>query len=156
MLPVSSYYNQFARDYPHTKFKIYAGFFSALYSLVSAWIDPVTASKIRVLSSDFLDALREEIDDGDIPAMYGGSCQDFRCTSHSYHPLTVTCDNIHGRPSSSSHHFYSFYLSRCCLSGGDGPTARPQECLPTNWLHILLVWISYPIILTPPRLQWSS
>lgn len=54
------------------------GFFSALYSLVSPWIDPVTASKIKVLGNDFLDALREDIDDCDIPTIYGGTCEEFR------------------------------------------------------------------------------
>ena len=57
------------------------GFFTALYSLVSAWIDPNTAAKIRVLGSNFLDTLREEIGDCDIPAEYGGSCQNFRYVS---------------------------------------------------------------------------
>lgn len=75
----------FAMDqnyYPERLFRTYLinapWFFSALYSLVSSWIDPVTASKIRVLGSTYTEALREDLEDWDIPVEYGGSCETFR------------------------------------------------------------------------------
>ncbi|CAE7682630.1 SEC14 [Symbiodinium microadriaticum] len=47
-------------------------FFSALYALFSAWIDPVTAEKIRVIKGDFLDQLTDLIDIDQIPEELGG------------------------------------------------------------------------------------
>lgn len=47
-------------------------FFTAIYALVSPWIDPVTAQKIQIIGSDFLPALRESFDDENIPVDLGG------------------------------------------------------------------------------------
>eukprot|EP00604_Paraphysomonas_vestita_P003525 CAMPEP_0174820060 /NCGR_PEP_ID=MMETSP1107-20130205/3624_1 /TAXON_ID=36770 /ORGANISM="Paraphysomonas vestita, Strain GFlagA" /LENGTH=254 /DNA_ID=CAMNT_0016034641 /DNA_START=59 /DNA_END=823 /DNA_ORIENTATION=- len=48
-------------------------FFSAIYALITPFIDPITASKIRIIGSDYLDELREHIDDSEIPVEMGGS-----------------------------------------------------------------------------------
>lgn len=48
-------------------------FFSTLYALVSPFIDPVTAAKIKIVGSDYLPLLRELIDDDQIPSELGGS-----------------------------------------------------------------------------------
>jgi hypothetical protein len=53
-------------------------------NMIKTWVDPVTAEKIRILGTDFLDHLREQIDDEEIPVELGGSCSDFRW-SWPYH-----------------------------------------------------------------------
>jgi hypothetical protein len=53
-------------------------YFTALYALVSPWIDPKTATKIVVLGYDYIDQLREDIDDSEIPEEFGGSHETFR------------------------------------------------------------------------------
>lgn len=68
--------------YPERLYKTYLinapWYFTALYRLVSPWIDPKTATKIVVLGSDYLDTIREDIDDSEIPVEYGGTNEDFR------------------------------------------------------------------------------
>lgn len=51
---------------------MFTGFFSALFALISAWIDPVTTEKIRVFKGDFLDSLLELVDRDQIPRELGG------------------------------------------------------------------------------------
>jgi hypothetical protein len=46
--------------------------------MVKSWIDPVTADKIKIVGSDFIDVLREHIDDSNIPPELGGTCADFK------------------------------------------------------------------------------
>lgn len=74
--------------YPERLYKTYLinapWYFTALYRLVSPWIDPKTATKIVVLGSNFLDTIREDIDDCHIPVEYGGSHEEFRW-SWPYH-----------------------------------------------------------------------
>lgn len=48
-------------------------YFTAIYALITPFIDPITASKIRILGSEYLDELRELIDDSEIPVEMGGS-----------------------------------------------------------------------------------
>lgn len=48
-------------------------FFSAIYSLITPFIDPITASKIRILGGNYLEELREHIDDSEIPVEMGGT-----------------------------------------------------------------------------------
>lgn len=50
-------------------------YFAAIYSLISPFLDPVTAKKVQILGSDFLPILRQQIDDSVIPKDLGGSCQ---------------------------------------------------------------------------------
>ena len=68
--------------YPERLYRTYLinapWYFTALYSLVSPWIDPKTATKIVVLGSAYLESLREDVDDCHIPAEYGGSNENFR------------------------------------------------------------------------------
>ena len=54
------------------------GGFSALLSTMLSWIDPVTSEKMRILGTDFLETLREEIDEDNIPVEFGGGKEDFR------------------------------------------------------------------------------
>lgn len=61
----------------HTLFMINAPwFFQAVWAIISPWIDPVTANKIKIVGSDYLPALRELIDDDKIPVQFGGSCEN--------------------------------------------------------------------------------
>ena len=53
-------------------------FFTATWAMVKNWIDPVTADKIKIVGSNFIDVLREHIDDTEIPPELGGSCPDFK------------------------------------------------------------------------------
>ena len=48
---------------------------TALYSLISPFMDEVTKSKVRILGSDFLPSLLEEIAEDHIPVDYGGSME---------------------------------------------------------------------------------
>jgi hypothetical protein len=50
-------------------------FFASLYKLISGFIDPVTAKKIRVFDENFGEALRELVDDSQIPPEFGGSAE---------------------------------------------------------------------------------
>lgn len=48
-------------------------FFSTVFGWIKGWLDPVTVSKIRIVSRDeVLPALEEVADGGSIPKMYGG------------------------------------------------------------------------------------
>lgn len=49
-------------------------YFAAIYSLISPFLDPVTAKKVQILGTDFLPTLRQQIDDSVIPIELGGSC----------------------------------------------------------------------------------
>lgn len=53
-------------------------FFTGLWAVISPWIDPVTANKIRIVGSDFLPSLREVVADDQIPQELGGSCPDMQ------------------------------------------------------------------------------
>lgn len=55
---------------------VYAGFFSALFALISPWIDPVTSEKIKVLRGDYMQTLTEHIDADQIPEALGGSMKN--------------------------------------------------------------------------------
>lgn len=50
-------------------------FFSAVFALVSPFIDPVTAAKIRIIGSDYLTDLHEIMDDDAIPEELGGTAK---------------------------------------------------------------------------------
>jgi hypothetical protein len=67
--------------YPESLHRLYMinapWFFTGLWKMLSAFVDPVTAKKINVLGSDYIAALREEIDDCNIPTELGGSCNSF-------------------------------------------------------------------------------
>lgn len=62
--------------FPETLHTVYAincpWYITALYSLVSPFIDQVTKSKIRLLGSDYYSTLVEAIDEDQIPVEYGG------------------------------------------------------------------------------------
>jgi hypothetical protein len=48
-------------------------FFTAIWAMLKPFIDPVTSDKITIVGSDYLDTLREYIDDSQIPEDLGGS-----------------------------------------------------------------------------------
>jgi hypothetical protein len=48
-------------------------FFTTIWAMLKPFIDPVTTDKINILGSDYLDVLREHIDDSQIPETLGGS-----------------------------------------------------------------------------------
>jgi len=54
--------------------------FTAIWSLVSPWIDPHTVSKIRIVGCDFMDTLRQDIAEDQIPIEYGGTRENFAWT----------------------------------------------------------------------------
>mmetsp|Transcript_15460 Transcript_15460/g.23343 ORF Transcript_15460/g.23343 Transcript_15460/m.23343 type:complete len:297 (-) Transcript_15460:81-971(-) len=51
-------------------------FATSLYKLVSSAIDPKTASKIKIVGTDYVETLREHMDDSQIPEEYGGSAKN--------------------------------------------------------------------------------
>jgi hypothetical protein len=53
-------------------------FFTATWSMIKNWIDPVTADKIKILGSNFLETLREHIPEDQIPPEFGGTHPDWR------------------------------------------------------------------------------
>lgn len=52
---------------------LFARYMTALYALISPFMDEVTKGKIRIVGYDFIDALLEEIDEDQIPEDFGGS-----------------------------------------------------------------------------------
>lgn len=48
-------------------------YFTAIWAVVSPWIDPVTRDKMLIIGSDYMEALREYIDDSQIPVELGGA-----------------------------------------------------------------------------------
>jgi hypothetical protein len=53
-------------------------YFTAIWSLLQPFIDPVTRQKIQILGSNYLDELREVIDDSQIPVEYGGQWEEIK------------------------------------------------------------------------------
>jgi len=54
--------------------------FTAIWSLVSPWIDPHTANKIKIVGADFIDVLLQDIAEDQIPTEYGGTRKTFGWT----------------------------------------------------------------------------
>ena len=52
-------------------------FFNMLWAIVRPFLDTVTANKFVILGSDYIEKLREAIDDSQIPSEFGGSRKDF-------------------------------------------------------------------------------
>jgi len=52
-------------------------FFRAIWAVISPWIDPITAAKIKILGSDYLKTLTEYIDIDQVPAEWGGKRAEF-------------------------------------------------------------------------------
>jgi hypothetical protein len=53
-------------------------FFTATWSMIKNWIDPVTADKIKILGSNFLETLKEHIPEDQIPPEFGGTHSDWK------------------------------------------------------------------------------
>jgi len=64
--------------YPETLQKMFIinapWFFTAIWALISPWMDPLIAQKVIILGADFLPVLRRFINDDNIPDYLGGSC----------------------------------------------------------------------------------
>jgi hypothetical protein len=52
-------------------------FFRAIWAVISPWVDPITAAKIKILGSDYLKTLTEFIDIEQVPAEWGGKRTEF-------------------------------------------------------------------------------
>eukprot|EP01083_Nonionella_stella_P073630 199296_1 len=69
--------------YPESLFRLYIinapAVFKILWSVVKAWLHPITRERISVCRSNFIDELRKWIADDQIPANYGGSCTISDC-----------------------------------------------------------------------------
>jgi hypothetical protein len=63
-------------------------FFTAIWSMLRPWIDPITAEKIMIIGSDYLPTLRKYIDDSQIPAELGGLRENFAWTFPDNHSET--------------------------------------------------------------------
>eukprot|EP00479_Gromia_sphaerica_P011202 TRINITY_DN5431_c0_g1_i1.p1 TRINITY_DN5431_c0_g1~~TRINITY_DN5431_c0_g1_i1.p1 ORF type:complete len:298 (+),score=66.03 TRINITY_DN5431_c0_g1_i1:150-1043(+) len=72
--------------YPGTLYRMYIvnapSVFRKVWTVVKRWIDPVAATKIRVLGEDFIEIMKEDINPSNIPEIYGGNCliEDCTCT----------------------------------------------------------------------------
>lgn len=65
--------------YPETMGKFYIinapWAFSAVWSVIKPWLDPVTVSKIDILGSGYKDKLLSQIPKENLPVEFGGSCK---------------------------------------------------------------------------------
>lgn len=65
--------------YPETMGKFYIinapWAFSAVWSVVKPWLDPVTVAKINILGSSYKDELFKQIPRENLPQQLGGTCE---------------------------------------------------------------------------------
>jgi len=65
--------------YPETMGKFYIinapWAFSAVWSIVKPWLDPVTVQKISILGSNYQETLLQQIPAENLPKEFGGTCQ---------------------------------------------------------------------------------
>jgi len=65
--------------YPETMGKFYIinapWAFSAVWSVVKPWLDPVTVAKINILGSGYKETLLQQIPEENLPKEFGGKCQ---------------------------------------------------------------------------------
>jgi hypothetical protein len=54
--------------------------FTALWTVIKPWIDPVTVSKFKILGSNYQAELKAQIDEDQIPVEYGGTRKKFGWT----------------------------------------------------------------------------
>ena len=84
--------------YPETLKTLYIinapWFFNMLWAIVRPFLDTVTANKFVILGSDYIDKLREAIDDSQIPVEFGGSRENFVWKSD---PHEVDTDDYRSR-----------------------------------------------------------
>ncbi len=48
-------------------------YFAAIYSLISSFLDPVTAKKVQIIGTDYLPVITQQIDESQIPREMGGT-----------------------------------------------------------------------------------
>ena len=48
--------------------------FSAVWSVVKPWLDEVTVAKIDILGTSYKDTLLKQIDEENLPNVFGGKC----------------------------------------------------------------------------------
>ena len=65
------------------------------WSIVSAWIDPVTRAKFIILGSDYQEKLLELIDADQLPVEYGGTCDGSQCGTAVGKPAGTPCIKLH-------------------------------------------------------------
>ena len=51
--------------------------FTTIWSVVKPWIDQITAKKIKIVGTNYLEVLKKDIDLDQIPIEYGGTKTDF-------------------------------------------------------------------------------
>ncbi|KAF8075950.1 CRAL-TRIO domain-containing protein [Lyophyllum atratum] len=65
--------------YPETMGKFYIinapWAFSAVWSIIKPWLDPVTVAKISILGSNYQETLLQQIPAENLPKEFGGKCQ---------------------------------------------------------------------------------
>ena len=48
--------------------------FSAVWSIIKPWLDEVTVAKIDILGASYKDSLLKQIDEENLPGVFGGKC----------------------------------------------------------------------------------
>jgi len=65
--------------YPESLYKLYLincpWAFRAIWKVIKPWLHPLTAARIEILGTDYLEHLQELIDDDQIPRYLGGTCE---------------------------------------------------------------------------------
>lgn len=88
------------QQYPETLGRLYIintpSAFPMVWKMVKPWIDPVTASKIHILSSprEYEPALAEFIGVENLPANYGGLLPELNTTIHPYAQTITDMENV--------------------------------------------------------------
>ncbi|CAE7534492.1 unnamed protein product [Symbiodinium microadriaticum] len=131
--------------------------FLAIWRLIKDWIDPVTASKMHLMGSDFQGALLQYIAPDQLPAEYGGTnsfqglnTQRTLPEIQSYYAIFEgAAEALPGRRKSSSS------LSRASRSRIETPSPQSGQKKSFSWLvallSILLVALIFPLLSYPAQ-----
>ena len=91
--------------YPERLYRLYMinapWFFTAIWAMIRPWLDPITANKIQIIGSNFHEILRQEINEDQIPPLYGGTGKDFTWQwpfppEYGFHPSVLSKSSIDG------------------------------------------------------------
>mmetsp|Transcript_50667 Transcript_50667/g.120955 ORF Transcript_50667/g.120955 Transcript_50667/m.120955 type:complete len:384 (-) Transcript_50667:63-1214(-) len=131
--------------------------FLAIWRLIKDWIDPVTASKMHLMGSDFQGALLQYIAPDQLPAEYGGTnsfqglnTQRTLPEIQSYYAIFEgAAEALPGRRKSSAS------LSRASRSRIETPSPQSGQKKSFSWLvallSILLVALIFPLLSYPAQ-----